>query len=78
MVNLSTNKIAEIGNKITEVLNSVRISNSELKIYVDNESFRKIDEDLYYRQNPDGDSFKESNDNIKIIFDNLTILIVKT
>lgn len=78
MINLSTNKITEIGNKITEVLNNARISNSELKIYVDNESFRKIDEDLYYRQNPDGDNFQESNDSIKIIFDNLTMLIVKT
>lgn len=78
MINLSTSKIAEIGNKLTELFNGIKISNSELKIYVDDYSFLKIDEDLYYRQNPNGEDFKESEEQIDVLFDNVKISILKT
>lgn len=78
MVNLSTNRIAEMGNKIMEVLNDNKLRNSELRIYVDKESFLKIDEDLYYRQNPEGTDFVQSIDEIQVVFDNLKLSIIKT
>lgn len=71
-------ELVELGQSVERQL--VQCSNTEkneLKIYVDSESFRKIDEDMYYRQFPDGEDFVPSDDTILINFDYITLVIVK-
>ena len=71
-------EIIELGQTIERQL--IQCSNkekNELKIYVDDESFKKIDEDMYYRQFPNGKDFVPSDDIILINFDYITIEIVK-
>lgn len=71
-------EIIELGQTVEKHL--IQCSNkekNELKIYVDEESFKKIDEDMYYRQFPDGKDFVPSDDIILINFDYLTISIVR-
>ena len=49
--------------------------NNVLTITVDKEHLNKIDEDIYYRQFPDGKDFKPSKNEITINFTHLTIKI---
>ena len=51
MIMLNTNKIQEIGNIISEKMRENKINDSTFIINVDKESFKKIDEDLFYRMN---------------------------
>lgn len=71
-------ELMELGSNIEQQLllynNKER---NELKIYVDEESFKKIDEDMYYRQFPDGKDFQPSDDTIIINFEYLRIIISK-
>lgn len=60
-VSLNTAKIAEIGNKIITMLHESGVDTvSQLTINVDSHTLRKIDEDLYYRRNPNGEDFVPS------------------
>lgn len=77
MIMLNTNKISEIGNYISEQMRELKINDSILNINVDVESFKKIDEDLYYRSNPNDDNFSPSQSKIKITFPCLEIFIYK-
>ncbi|MBR6516957.1 MAG: hypothetical protein IKT40_09005 [Bacilli bacterium] len=77
MINLGTNEILEIGEVLFEKMQKLKINSSELVINVDKESFKKIDEDLYYRQNPNGDDFKESEKEINIAYKSINIKIKK-
>ena len=72
-------EIVEIANSIeAEIINRPHIeAKSELKIYVDAASFKKIDEDIYYRQFPDGKDFQPSDNMILINFEHTTISIIK-
>ena len=73
MLMLNTNKISEIGKYISEQMRLLNINDTELNIYVDKESFKKIDEDLFYRIN-ENDKEKEyipSEKEIFISFPNL-------
>lgn len=74
---LSTNKISELGNSISEHLRELKISGSTLTIKVDDESFKKIDEDLFYRIKKESDEFTPSDSEIYISFPFLEIKIVK-
>ena len=79
MVKLTTNEILKLGSSISDTLIELRaIKNNELKIVVDDESFLKIDEDLFYR-NPNNvnESFIPSEEEINITFPNVVIKIVK-
>lgn len=78
MVTLTTNEIYKIGHELSQSLikNKVTLKN-ELNIKVDDESFKKIDEDLYYRSNPNDDNFSPSQSKIKITFPCLEIFIYK-
>ena len=51
MIMINTNKISEIGNYISEQMRELKINDSLFNINVDTESFKKIDEDLFYRMN---------------------------
>lgn len=78
MVTLTTNEIYMIGHNLSQSLikNKVVYKN-ELNIKVDEESFTKIDEDLYYRNNPNGTDFTPSHSTIKITFPCLEINVYK-
>ena len=78
MVTLTTNEIYKMGHELSQSLikNKVTLKN-ELNIKVDEESFKKIDEDLYYRSNPNDDNFSPSQSKIKITFPCLEIFIYK-
>lgn len=51
--------------------------NNEFIIYVDSEFFKKIDEDIYYRQFPDGEDFTPSDNTIIVNLEHLVIRIKK-
>lgn len=71
-------EILEIGKTLEKQLVSLdNKERNELKIYVDEESFNKIDEDIYYRQFPDGKDFKPSDDTIFVNFEFIRIVISK-
>lgn len=79
MTMLNTNKLSEIGNYISEQMRGLNIKGSELHIYVDENYFKKIDEDLFYRIN-ENDKEKEfipSESEIDISFPNIIIKIKK-
>jgi hypothetical protein len=79
--NFSAYNIYEIGENISKELSKdgVNIDN-KLTIKVNQENFKKIDEDLFYRLNPDKDErgeFIPSDSMIEIKFENLSIVIEK-
>jgi hypothetical protein len=79
--NFSAYNIYEIGESISNELSKdgVNIDN-KLTIKVNQENFKKIDEDLFYRLNPDKDErgeFIPSDSMIEIKFENLSIVIEK-
>jgi hypothetical protein len=77
MIMLNTNKISEIGNYISEQMRELKINDSILNINVDVESFKKIDEDLFYRMN-ENNKEKEiipSEKEIIISFPNVKLII---
>lgn len=77
MILLSTNEILELGETLYDKMSKLKIPSSELIINVDSMSFKKIDEDLYYRQNPNGEDFIESEKEINIKYKTINIKILK-
>ena len=77
MIMLNTNKISEIGNYISEQMRELKINDSILNINVDVESFKKIDEDLFYRMNENNKEkeFIPSEKEIIISFPNVKLII---
>lgn len=71
-------EILKIGDTLEKQLvhNDVKISNI-LTLGVDKDIFHKIDEDIYYRQFPEGTEFQPSEDEITIQFEHLTIKLMK-
>ena len=75
-LSFNTAKIAELGDKIMSFLHENGIdTKSELTLNVSKDALRKIDEDLYYRQNPDGKDFVPSDKELTVNFDRLDIVI---
>ena len=77
MILLSTNEILELGETLYNKVMKLNIPSSELIIEVDDLSFKKIDEDLYYRQNPNGEDFIESEKEINVKYKTVNIKIKK-
>ena len=77
MIMLNTNKIQEIGDSISEQMRQLNINDSMLNINVDTESFKKIDEDLFYRmiENNKEKEFIPSEKEIIISFPNVKLII---
>ena len=71
-------EILKIGDTLEKQLvhNDVKISNI-LTLGVDKDIFHKIDEDIYYRQFPEGTEFQPSENEITIQFEHLTIKLMK-
>lgn len=75
MVKLSSNKIFELGEYITKYLKENGVEKeSDLLIRVDKSDLKKIDEDLYYRNKPEGEEFTPSDENVIVNFENFNIV----
>lgn len=81
MITLSTDELFEIGETISKKLVKNNVSETAtLTINVDGESFRKIDEDVFYTFKKNGviddeAKFEPSKKKISLSFRNLNILI---
>ena len=75
MVTLNSNKIFELGAYIAKFLNENGLNNeNDLVVKVTKEELKKIDEDLYYRNKPEGKEFVPSDNDVVVKFENLTII----
>jgi hypothetical protein len=78
MINLNTQELIKIGQQMTTMLGEVGITEtSELIIKLDPYSLLKIDEDLYYRQNPQGKDYKPTEQDVVVKFPLLNIKLQK-
>lgn len=74
-LNLSSSKIFELGNYITRFLSENGVSTeNDLVIKVTSDELRKIDEDLYFRNKPEGKDFVPSENDLIVKFENLNII----
>lgn len=71
--------IIELGNIIEEKLKEDGITEkAELTVYVNNDEFKKIDEDLFYRTRKDENTeFIPSEGEIEVNFEGVNIIIRK-
>jgi len=74
-----TISIVELGNSISNKLKEDGITNkSELIVYLSDNEFRKVDEDLYYRnRKDDSDEFVPSDNEIIVNFEMVKIIVKK-
>lgn len=72
-----TMSIYELGQFISDKLHDDGVKEQAvLTVYVNNEEFKKVDEDLYYRNRTDeNQEFVPSDGEIIVNFDNVKILI---
>ncbi len=72
-----TMSISELGQFISDKLRDDGVKEQAvLTVYVNNEEFKKVDEDLYYRNKTDEkQEFIPSDGEIIVNFDNVKILI---
>jgi len=74
-LSLSSNKIFELGDYISKFLLDNGLSNeNDLVVKVTKEQLKKIDEDLYYRNKPEGKEFTPSDNDVIVKFENLNII----
>lgn len=80
MVYINSKDLSNIGTYLSDKMAEYKIGNkAELIINVDEESFKKIDEDLFYRNNESGkDEFTPSFSTITVKFPFADILIKKS
>lgn len=79
MIHLDLETLSDIGNKLSERVEDIKPKDTILIFKVDTFSFRKIDEDIFYRiqgENKDV-PFTPSDDEINLTFPNATIKIIK-
>lgn len=74
-----TISIVELGNSISNKLKEDGITNkSELIVYLSDNEFRKVDEDLYYRnRKDDSEEFVPSDNEIIVNFEMVKIIVKK-
>jgi len=72
---LNSIKIYELGEYISKYLNDNGLSQeNDLVVNVTKEQLRKIDEDLYYRNKPEGQEFTPSDTDVVVKFENLNMI----
>lgn len=77
-VKLDKNTLIMLGNTVSEILMKANVNEKTvLHIKVDDYSFKKIDEDLFYRGEDNKKDFQPSEDNIQLKFNNLVIFLEK-
>lgn len=76
---LGTTAIVQLGNTVTEFLSKHGVEYPcELSIELPQNEFKKVDEDLFYRNNPSSDDeFMPSESEIDVKLNNLRIVIKK-
>jgi hypothetical protein len=68
-------KIFELGEYIAKFLtDNGLVKENDLVIKVTKEELKKIDEDLYYRNKPEGKEFTPSDNDVVVKFENLNII----
>ena len=76
-IKLSRDRLIELGSYISETLIKTNVINEcSLEINVDEKSFQKIDEDIFFREN-NHEEYQPSEDKIVLRFNNLLIHINK-
>ena len=74
-LSLNSMKIFELGEYIAKFLNENGLrKENDLVIKVTKEELNKIDEDLYYRNKPEGKEFTPSDNDVIVKFENLNII----
>lgn len=72
---LNSIKIFELGEYINKFLHENGIdSESDLVVKVTKDELKKIDEDLYYRNKPEGKEFLPSDNDVVVKFEKLNII----
>lgn len=72
---LNSIKIYELGEYISKYLNGNGLTQeNDLVVNVTKEQLRKIDEDLYYRNKPEGQEFTPSDTDVVVKFENLNMI----
>ena len=72
---LNSIKIYELGEYISKYLNDNGLTQeNDLVVNVTKEQLRKIDEDLYYRNKPEGQEFTPSDTDVIVKFENLNMI----
>ena len=72
---LNSIKIYELGEYISKFLHDNGLNReNDLVIKVSKEELKKIDEDLYYRNKPEGKEFTPSDNDVIVKFENLNII----
>ena len=68
--------LKELGDYISNFMKEKEIdTENQLTITVDKNTLYKLDEDIYYRINPEGKDFKYADNEINLLFENLKIQI---
>lgn len=74
---ISSFDIATIGLYVSNKLEEKKVTkNNTLVLIISKEELKKLDEDLYYRQNPNGTDFVPSEKEISLNFENLKVIIM--
>jgi len=72
---LNSNKIFELGDYVANFLKDNGLNHeNDLVIKVKKGELKKIDEDLYYRNKPEGKEFVPSDNDVIVKFENLNII----
>lgn len=72
---LNSMKIFELGEYVAKFLTeNGLVKENDLVIKVTKEELKKIDEDLYYRNKPEGKEFTPSDNDVVVKFENLNII----
>ena len=72
---LNSNKIFELGEYVANFLKDNGLTHeNDLVIKVKKEELKRIDEDLYYRNKPEGKEFVPSDNDVVVKFENLNII----
>ena len=72
---LNSIKIYELGEYVSKYLNDNGLNQeNDLVVNVTKEQLRKIDEDLYYRNKPEGQEFTPSDTDVVVKFENLNMI----
>lgn len=72
---LNSMKIFELGEYVAKFLtDNGLVKENDLVIKVTKEELKKIDEDLYYRNKPEGKEFTPSDNDVVVKFENLNII----
>lgn len=78
VVNLTSVNIYELAVTMIDKLREYSFyDEATITLPVDADTFKKVDEDLYYRNFPDGDDFVPSDREINVQVENVLVKLVK-